>query len=108
MTLITHILTQEAGIIDTTTNKYGDQKLVSASAVPCHFRYITGIEKNINAEGMNSEAMIWFEPDLDIAEASLVQIEGKYWRIDRLIKARRFSEDIIFLKAFVTRHELST
>lgn len=107
MSLLTHILNQEAEIITTSTDKYGDQKLETQATVPCRFRYITGVEKNVNQEAINSEAMIWFEPDVAIVESNIIFADSYYWRIDKLIKARRFAEGIVFLKAFVTRHELS-
>ena len=106
--LLTHILNQEATILTTSTDKYGDQTQSASVQVVCKFRYITGVEKNLNAESMLSEAMIWFEPDVEISEANIVQVEGTYWRIDKLIKARRFVDGIVFIKAFVTRHELAT
>lgn len=105
--LLTHILDQTAVIITTTTDKYGDQKSEGTETVACRFRYITGVEKNINQEALNSEAMVWFEPTANIAESNIVLIEGSYWRIDKLIKARRFDKEVQFLKAFVTRHQLS-
>ena len=107
MTLLTHILDQEATIITTTTNKYGDQMPESGDTLLCRFRYITGVERNLNQEAMLSEAMVWFEPDADISEATILLIESSYWRIDKLVRARRFDKANVFLKAFVTRHELA-
>lgn len=106
--LLTHILNQEATILTTTTDQYGDQVQSDSTSVMCRFRYITGVEKNLNSEAMLSEAMVWFDPSVTITEANIIYADGKYWRIDKLIKARRFAEGIVFIKAFVTRHELAT
>lgn len=108
MTLLTHTFDQVAVIVTTETDKYGDQKSVSNESIACRFRYITGVEKNLSAEALNSEAMVWFEPDANISEANILLIEGSYWRIDKLVKARRFDKEVQFLKAFVTKHELVT
>lgn len=108
MTLLTHILDQTATVVTTTTNGYGDQVETSSVDIPCRFRYITNVDHNINAEAINSEAMVWFEPDADVAEAAILLIDGAYWRVDKLIKARRFSSTIVFLKAFVSKHQLAS
>lgn len=101
------MLNQEAVVYETETDKYGDQKSVSSQTLPCRFRYITNVDRNVQAESMGSEAMIWFEPTAEVAEATIVQIDNGYWRIDKLVKARRASNDVLFLKAFVTKHQLS-
>jgi hypothetical protein len=108
--MIDHILNQEGFIVETTTDKHGDQVEDKLTPVRCRFRYITGIEKGINAEDFQgSNAMIWFAPDANIEEGSVVQVDSKYWRVDRLIRARKMSGSTVeFLKAFVKNHQLVT
>ena len=109
MSLLTSILQQDANIITVTTNGYGDQVPSTSSSIKCRFRYITEIDKNEHMEGTETnDAIIWFEPDANIHEGSIIEVEGLYWRIDRLIKARRMSGNTIqFLKAFVKKHSLA-
>jgi len=108
MSLISHVLQQDATKITTITDKYGDQLEDSNLPLKCRFRYITEIDNGTNQEGIRSgEAIIWFEPDADIQEGSIVEVDGKYWRVNRLIKARRLSGNAVeFLKAIVNNHQL--
>ena len=106
--MITHILLQDAQVVPTTTDKHGDQVGGTPVDVKCRFRYITEIDRNVNREGLEaSDAIIWFDPDVDIEEGSIVSVDSKYWRITRLVKASRMSGSTIeFLKAFVKAHQL--
>ena len=105
--MIQHILNQDASLVQTTQDKHGDQKQSSTEAISIRFRYITDVDKNVNREGMTSEAIIWCAPDTAIAEGSILLVEGVYWRVVRLVKARRMSgNEVQFLKAFVDRHVL--
>lgn len=109
MSLLTGILQQDAVIITVATDKFGDQVPSSGASIKCRFRYITEIDRNNHMEGIDTnDATIWFEPNADISEGSIVYVDGGYWRINRLIKARRISGDEIqFLKAFVKKHSLA-
>lgn len=108
MGIISHTLKQEAKIVTTTTDKHGDQVASQETSVNCRFRYITELDRNVSREGLEAfDAIVWFEPDTEIEEGSIISVEGKYWRINRLIKARRLAGSTIeFLKAFVKKHEL--
>jgi hypothetical protein len=108
MGIISHTLNQEAKIVTTTQDKHGDQISSSETSIKCRFRYITELDRNSNKEGLESfDAIVWFEPDANIQEASIIFADGKYWRINRLIKARRLSGSIVeFLKGFVKKHDL--
>ena len=109
MSLLTSILQQDAIIITVATNKYGDQVPSTGESVKCRFRYITEVDKNMHMEGIETnDAIIWFEPTANIREGSIVSVDGAYWRIDRLIKARRLvGNQVEFLKSFVKKHELA-
>jgi hypothetical protein len=108
MSMISHILLQDAKLITTETDKHGDQVLVATADVSCRFRYITELDRSANREGLvGADAIIWFEPTENVAEGSIVLVDGLYWRIDRIIKARRMSGSTVeFLKAYVTKHEI--
>lgn len=105
--MITHILQQECKIVTTTTDKHGDQIASTETPIACRFRYITSLDKGVNSEALSSEAIIWFDPDANIVEGSIVYADGKYWRIKQLVKARKMSGDTVeFLKAFVDKEEI--
>lgn len=105
--MIDHILTQDCELITTTTDKHGDQKQSASTSLKCKFRYISATDKQVNSEAFISEAMMWFTPDSGIVETNILKFDNQYWRVDRLVQARRLSDPTIqFLKAFVNKHSL--
>lgn len=106
--MIDHLLVQDGQIIPTTTDKHGDQIAGSPVDIKCWFRYVTGIEKGTNQEALNGiDAIIRVSPDLDVSEGTILKVEGKYWRVDRLIKARRIGDSAVqYLKAYVQAYQL--
>lgn len=107
MGTISHLLNQTLVIVETSTDRYGDQELVGQLSVPCRFRYITEVDKMTLAEAEASDAMVWVEPDAPIQSASILFIDEVYWRIDRMIKARKMDDTVEFLKVYLSRHELA-
>ena len=109
MGILTHALKQTATIITTETDEYGDQITDSTGSYPCKFRYITELDSNVNREALDTaDAIIWFEPTAPIEEGTIVQVDEYYWRVSRLIKARKLSGSAVhFLKALVQRHALA-
>lgn len=108
MGMIDHTLTQTGNLITTTKDAHGDQIQSASTPILCRFRYVTGIDKGENREALAGiDAIIWLKSDSGAVEGTIIQVDGKYWRIDRLIKARKLSGDTVeFLKAFVTAHKL--
>ena len=105
MNMIGHILSQDATIVTTTTDKHGDQVLGEETAIKCRFRYITQVDRNVNQEAVRSAAIIWFSPDAPVVEGTIIGAEGAYWRVQQLVKARRMRGSTVeFLKAFVDKH----
>ena len=104
--MITHLLIQDAKIYTQTQDKHGDQDLSNAVDVKCKFRYITELDKTTVGEGLTaSDAIIWFDPDVAVSEGSIILVDEGYWRVNRLIKARKMSSETVeFLKAFVVKH----
>ena len=108
MSIISHILNQEASIITVTTAKHGDQVGSTESTVPCRFRYVTEVDKSVNREEIGTaDAIVWLETDSGVAEGDILKVEDLYWRVDKLVRARKMSGGTIeFLKAYVKKHEL--
>lgn len=106
MSLIDHILKQDAIIFDTLTDRYGTQKATHRYYEQVRFRYITAIERGSYSEELSSvEAIIWFKPDTNAKESSIVYVDNKYWRVNKLIKARRLSgSNMLFIKGEVEAH----
>lgn len=110
MGLITHILQQNATIITTQTDGYGDQVPIIGETILCRFRYITELDRRGHAEMVDTtnDAIIWFESTAPVLEGTIVLVDESYWRITRLVKARRLSgSSIEFIKTFVKKHELA-
>jgi len=105
--MLAHAMTQDGKLVVTERDKHGDQDIVSETAIKLRFRYITELDRNTNRESLNSEALIWLAPDLDVAEGSVIFAENTYWRVQKLIKARRMSGNRVeFLKALVNKHSV--
>jgi len=110
MGILSHAITQAGKLVEATIDKYGDQVASDETSVSCRFRYITQIDRTTNIEGVGTgnDAIIWFEPDVDVQEGSIINAEGAYWRVERLIRARRLSDStVLFLKAFVNKYEVA-
>ena len=109
MGILTHALKQAGKLVQATINIYGDQISGGETNVMCRFRNITELDKGSNIEGIDTaDAIVWFEPDVSIEEGSIIKVDDEYWRIERLIKARRIaSSDILFYKALVKKHQLA-
>jgi hypothetical protein len=109
MSQITRILLQTWKRVEFTTNFDSDQIPTSYEDIKCKFRYITELEVGDHQELVSSaEAIAWFEPNASIQEGSIGLVDGKYWRVDSLVKARRLlNSNIVFLKAYLKRHELA-
>lgn len=104
--MIDHLRNQTAYIINTAKNKYGDQKETTRTEVLVRFRYLTEIDRASQSESVMSDAMIWFASDANVSEGTIVLVDGTYWRIDRLIKARKMDSEVQFLKALVEKHTM--
>lgn len=110
MGMLTHALQQTWEKVEDTLNFDGDQVGSVVGTLPCRFRYITQLDRTNSAESIDtSDAIVWFEPTADIAEGSIGRVDGSFWRVDSLVKARRLvGSNVMFLKAFVKRHQLAT
>jgi hypothetical protein len=52
----------------------------------------------MNNESYQCDAMIWFSGTSTVQEGDILSFEGKYYRIDQVIVARRFDSEIQFIK----------
>lgn len=109
MTIVDHMLTQNATIFETETDRHGDQQVTSSVSEKVRFRYITEIDKGNYSEGLSTaDAMIWLKQDTAAKEASIIYVDNKYWRVDKLIKARRLTNPtVLFNKALVTAYSFN-
>jgi hypothetical protein len=108
MGILSHAINESSTLIDARIDEYGDQLSYGTQVVKCRFRYITELDRNVNAEAIGSDAIMWFEPDTNIAEGSIIFARGKYWRVDQLIIGRRLVDNTaLFYKALVKRHQLA-
>ena len=110
MSILSHALGQTAQLVTVSLDFNGDQILESQTPIACKFRYITDVQQGNYAEAVDSsDAIMWFEPNAQVAEGSILGIEGEYWRVDSLVKARSLvGSNVMFLKAYMRRHQLAT
>lgn len=105
MSLLAHTFDQTCEILATTQNIYGDQVETDRVEYPCRLREITEIQPGNNREDLTgTDALLWIGPDAPIVEGSILLSEGKYWRVQRLTKARRFTSSVLFLKCRLEAH----
>lgn len=104
MGVISHILNQTCSIVTSTVNRYGDYVMSSQTQYPCRFREITSLDRNINREDLDADAMIWLEPTVPVEEGTIILYDGEYYRVEEITKARRFSEDVVFQKCLLEKH----
>lgn len=103
--LLAHAMNQDGKLVEVSRDKHGDQVITSETDIKLRFRYITDVDKNVNRESLGSEAIIWLSPDLTLVEGDIIFAEDTYWRVQKLIKARKMSGNRVeFLKAFVNKH----
>lgn len=88
-----------------TRNEYGDFISTGEVALPCHFRYITEQVSADTNEQIQSDAMAWFEPDSGIERKDILKIEGEFFRVERVVKARRLRETAVqFIKVELLKY----
>ncbi len=92
--------------VGNTYNEYGDQVFgVITPNLPCMYRPITTLQAVQNAEQVTIEGTFWLRPSDGWDRGDIILYEGVYYRIDRLITAKRRLVDnsTQFLKAEVYR-----
>lgn len=88
-----------------TRNAYGDYVTSTETTLKCHFREINQQVTDNNDETIQSDAMAWFEPDAGIDRKSIVRIQGMYYRVERIIKARKLhNSNVQFLKCELLKY----
>ncbi|MDV7402861.1 hypothetical protein RZS08_66170, partial [Arthrospira platensis SPKY1] len=56
-------------------------------------------------ETTQSDAMAWFNPDADVMEQDLLEIDGGFYRVEKVIRARRLRSNAIqFIKCWLLKH----
>lgn len=92
--------------VGNTYNEYGDQVFgVITANLKCLYRPMTTLQAGQNTEQVSIEGNFWLKPSDGWDRGDIILYEGIYYRIDRLITARRRLVDnsIQFLKAEVYR-----
>jgi hypothetical protein len=103
--MISHLLNQTCEIVETTYNKYGEQILSTTAEISCKFREITNLTKSANREDIAADAMLWVEPDASLEKGTIILIDGDYYRVERLVKARRNNGEVQFIKCDLQAHK---
>jgi hypothetical protein len=104
MGIISHILNQGATTLVTIRNKYGDQDYSSGISESCRFREITALDKANGRESIKADALLWLEPTSTVVEGSIVRVEGRFFRVNEIIKARKFNGTVQFLKCLMEKY----
>ena len=104
MGILTHWLTQTCEILSFSTNKYGEEVFTSYMTVPCRFRYADSLNKQPGKEAISAVDNLWLEPNAPVEEGTVIYVDGHYYRIENITKARRMPSTVVFLKCVLERH----
>lgn len=91
--------------VTTTRNSDGDYIASGTTALKCHFREINEILTDSNNQVIQSDAMMWFEPDVNVSEGNIIKIYGEHYRVERIVKARRLrGTSVLFIKVWLLKY----
>lgn len=106
MGFLDNITNQICEIITTTTNVYGDQVTESSKEWHCRFRESGEIRSGNNREDLaGADAMIHLPADAPAIEGTIIKYDDRYWRVTKVNKGRRFSDEVLFLKCWLETHQ---
>jgi hypothetical protein len=96
-------LTQIAYKVTSTRNKYGDVVYGTSTSLDCLFREFTSIDLVNGLEQIKTDAIVWLAPSASVLEGDVLQIDGGYYRIEKIIQAkdRLRNNEVKFLKCEV-------
>jgi hypothetical protein len=104
MSVISHILQQSARVLVTVLNRYGEQDYVSGVNELCRFREIIGIQNGSNQELVDADAMTWHEATSTVEEGSIMRIDNKFYRVEKVVNARKMGGNIEFKKCYLQKY----
>ena len=91
--------------IVSTRNAYGDFLPTSEIELACHFREITQVSTNSSTEVYDSDAVAWLEADSGVEKQDILKINGVFFRVERVIKARKLRSPVVqFIKVDLLKY----
>lgn len=96
--MLEHTFEQTCYLVSTKRNKYGDIDMEGSEAVSCRFRKITELDKMNNREDIRADAWLWVRAGELVEEGGVVRFEDEYYRIKRVLEARRLRGNKVFFK----------
>lgn len=95
-------MTQTCEILETELNVFSDQEKTATIVSRCRFRWITELNASGGREEIRGDAFLWLPYDADVVEGTIVKVDDEYFRIERLIRARKLEGDQVqFLKCIL-------
>ena len=71
------------------------------------FRYITStLSGRANMEETGSDAIAWFNPGEDISRGDVLNADDETFKVEKIVKARTFENNVEFLKCYLKRFNL--
>ncbi len=91
--------------VTSTRNAYGDYVASGTSTLKCHVRIVNELTTTANNEQIQSDAMMWFEPDCGVEKGDIIKFEGTHYRVERKTDARRLrSTEVLFIKCDMLKY----
>lgn len=105
--MLEEYLVQSCQIITPTINEFGGYDTNSSVTESCRFREIPTVRTGSYAQISDADSMLWLGASSSVTEDKLILFDSKYYRIEKLTKARRLGETSIqFIKCELTRLNL--
>ena len=99
-------MTDTCSKVNNTYNEFGDQVYgVVEADLPCLYRPISNLQQNNYAQQVELDAMFWLRISDSWALGDIILYEAEYYRIERLIEAKRrlVDDSAQFFKAEVQK-----
>ena len=88
-----------------TRNAYGDYTASGETALKAHVRIINDLQTTSMNEQINSDALMWFEPDSGVVKGDILKFDGTHYRVERLTEARRLRNPTVqFIKCELLKY----
>lgn len=88
-----------------TRNEYGDYVASGETKLKCRFWEVNQIQITGNNEAIQSDAIMWLEPDIAVEEGDIFKFEGNHYRVEEVRKTKPLRRTALdFIKCRMTKY----
>jgi hypothetical protein len=102
---ITRKLVENATILPTTTDRYGDPDYGTGMAVKCLYRDISTLSQANYQEAVAINGVFWFPSGTVVSKGDVISYSGEFYTVVKIIRAKRLvlNNALAFIKCEVNR-----